>query len=146
MIADALIQIAAGAVVPALGFIGLVVNPKLAKKFKGYVPSLNRYQMMAKVMVPMLDPKLAQHMDLVDAVLDTLRGIANGKITIPGLTNWMRKLAMKLIGDNARIKLLLDAIDDEFQVTAFNRVNNQGVPKVSGFIRVDEGEVINENV
>ncbi len=134
---DTLNPILAGALAPALSSVLLVINPRLARALKNLIPGINKYSEIAKTILPMIDAKLAQHIDLVDGTADILRTVAAGEVTVLGMTSRMRQVAGK-IGENPReLKILLDAIDDEFKPSEFNKLNKGGPVQTSEFVSVD---------
>ncbi len=134
---DTLNPILAGAIAPALSSVLLIINPRLARTLKGFIPGINKYTEIAKTILPMIDAKLAQHIDLVDGTADVLRKVAAGEVTVLGMTSRMRQVAGK-IGENPReLKILLDEIDEEFKATEFNKLNKNGPVQTSEFVSVD---------
>ena len=134
---DTLNPILAGFIAPALSTVLLVINPRLARALKNLIPGINKYSEIARVILPMIDAKLAQHIDLVDGTADILRAVAAGEVTVLGMTSRMRQVAGK-IGENPReLKILLDEIDEEFKATEFNKLNKNGPVAQSEFVSVD---------
>ncbi|MEM9264001.1 MAG: hypothetical protein AAGA46_00580 [Cyanobacteria bacterium P01_F01_bin.13] len=141
----AISPILAGAAAPTLGLILAILNPKAARALKNYIPVINKYHSMARLLMPMMDRKLADKVDIVDGAVDVLKTVADGSLTVPGVTKGMRKLASVAAKDPSKLKAFLDEVDTEFKATEFNKANLASAPVLSEFVRSQDGEIITES-
>ena len=116
-----------------------VLNPRLSKSLSQYVPGINKYGNIAKFIAPMVDPELADKKDAIEAIRQTLENIAKGEVSIPRGMVWVKRVAAKILDSNSMFLKLVEAFDEEFKATEFNKVN-----RAPEFFRADDGIVVSE--
>ena len=134
-----IVEILVGAGATLLTAAVNVLNPRLSKSLSQYVPGINKYGNIAKFIAPMVDPELADKKDAIEAIRQTLENIAKGNISIPRGLTWTQRVAVKILGSDSMFVKLVEAFDEEFKVTEFNKVN-----KSPEFFRADDGIVVSE--
>lgn len=127
-----LIEIAVGVAGPLLVAAIGAVNPRLFKNLNSYLPGINKYSGMAKLVLPMIDPKLAEKTDLMDAVITSLQNIARGEVSVPGTMQWAKQAAALTLDKESELQKFITALDEEFKVTEFNKVNASGFGNEGG--------------
>ena len=133
-----LIEIGIGVAGPLLTTAFFTLNKKAAVALADFVPGINKYSAMAKLVIPMIDPELAKHMDLLTSVEGSLKRLATGQASVPKGLSWARKIAGKILDSDSMMSQFLEALNEKFEVTEYNKLNAQ---TDGGYYRADDGEV-----